>query len=297
MLRRDVTLGTLLERLAKINGDRRLVTEATTGLELTYREGADRVARMAGGIAGKTEPGARVVIGAPNGYEFFLLCLAAARAGAVVVPVNPQMTKDEIDYVVGDSKAPLVVRSAAEVEGGLDGDGGIDAAAAKPSDVAAIFYTSGTTGKPKGAELTHAALIGSAAAAALYPARLRRDEVVCGMPVAHIAGFTLVLMAACTGIPLYLLPRFRPTDALDAIESRRATVFIGVPAMYRMMLEAGAEQRDLRSVRLWASGADAMPQEIVQTFQKLGATATLPVIDKSVGEAMFIDGYGMVELA
>src|SRR3954451_5766437 len=164
----DLTLGTLLERLAKVNDDRRLVEEAGSGLCLTYREAADRVARMAAGIAEQVEPGDRVVVAAPNGYEFFLLCLAASRAGAVPVPVNPQMTEGEVQYVIDDSDAHLVVRKPAEVER----DEVIDAAAAEPGDIAAIFYTSGTTGKPKGAELTHAALLGSSAAAALWPAGL-----------------------------------------------------------------------------------------------------------------------------
>jgi acyl-CoA synthetase (AMP-forming)/AMP-acid ligase II len=116
------------------------------------------------------------------------------------------------------------------------------------------------------------------------------------MPVAHIAGFAILLMLACGGIPVFLLPKFRPDTALDAIEERRATMFIGVPTMYRMMLEAGAEERDLRSVRLWASGADVMPEELIRKFKKMGALATLPLIGASVGEAAFVDGYGMVEL-
>src|SRR5437764_6779808 len=131
---------------------------------------------------------------------------------------------------------------------------------------------------------------------AAYPAGLRRDEAVSGMPVAHIAGFSILLMVACGGIPVYLLPKFRPDTALDAIEERRATMFIGVPAMYRMMLEAGAEERDLRSVRLWASGADVMPEDLIRKFKKMGATVTLPIVGASVGEAAFVDGYGMVEL-
>jgi acyl-CoA synthetase (AMP-forming)/AMP-acid ligase II len=73
-------------------------------------------------------------------------------------------------------------------------------------------------------------------------------------------------------------------------------MFIGVPAMYRMMVEAGAEERDLRSVRLWASGADVMPEELIRKFKKMGAIATLPIVGASVGEAAFVDGYGMVEL-
>jgi acyl-CoA synthetase (AMP-forming)/AMP-acid ligase II len=114
--------------------------------------------------------------------------------------------------------------------------------------------------------------------------------------VAHIAGFSLLLQAAAFGIPVYLLRKFRPDVALDAIERRRATVFVGVPAMYRMMEEAGAETRDLSSVRLWASGADAMPHALARRFQKLGATAHLPLLGRAVGEAAFVDGYGMVEL-
>src|SRR5205814_7669478 len=67
-------------------------------------------------------------------------------------------------------------------------------------------------------------------------------------------------------------------------------------AMYRMMIEAGAEDRDLRSVRLWASGADVMPQDLIRKFKRMGALVTLPVVGASVGEAAFVDGYGMVEL-
>jgi acyl-coenzyme A synthetase/AMP-(fatty) acid ligase len=71
-------------------------------------------------------------------------------------------------------------------------------------------------------------------------------------------------------------------------------MFIGVPAMYRMLLEAGAEQRDLSSVHLWGSGADAMPAELAATFKRLGSTARLPIIGP-IGEASFFEGYGMVE--
>ena len=71
-------------------------------------------------------------------------------------------------------------------------------------------------------------------------------------------------------------------------------MFIGVPAMYRMMLEAGAAERDLSSVRVWGSGADAMPAELAAPVQADGATATLPIVG-AVGEASFFEGYGMVE--
>jgi acyl-CoA synthetase (AMP-forming)/AMP-acid ligase II len=290
---RDPTLGTFAERLARVHGDGPLVEEhGEGGLRLSYDDAASIVARWAGSLRERVERGDRVVIALPNGYAVFLVTQAVARAGAVAVPVNPQMRATEIDHVVSDSAAALVVRDTAD----LDGAEPADAAPLEPDGLAALFYTSGTTGRPKGAELTHRALLGRTAGGVLFPSGLRRDEAVSGMPVAHIAGFSLLLQLAGFGIPVYLLPKFRPDDALDAIEQRRATVFVGVPAMYRMMEEAGAEERDLSSVRMWASGADAMPHALARRFQKFGATAQLPVVGRTIGQAVFVDGYGMVEL-
>ncbi len=293
IVKRDHTLGTLLERLAKVHGKKRLVEEAGGGLRLTYGQAAKRVARWAGGVAARVQPGDRVVVATPNGYEALLLCLAVSRAGALPVPVNSQMTTDEIKHVITDCNAALVLRSANEVDGA---ESLAKAVPAKPEDIAALFYTSGTTGKPKGVELTHRSLVGQFAMAGALPAdRLLRGEAVLALPMAHIMGFAASLGMACVGIPVYFVPHFRPTDVLDAIESRKASIFIGVPTMYRMMLEAGAEQRNLRSVHLWGSGADAMPAELAAAFKSMGSTASLPVVGP-VGEAMFFEGYGMVEL-
>src|SRR3954469_22978082 len=88
---RDLRLGNLAEQLADLHGDRRLVEEAGSGLTLTHRQAADRVVAWSAGIAAQVQPHDRVVVAAPNSYEFILLCLAAARAGAVPVPVNPRM--------------------------------------------------------------------------------------------------------------------------------------------------------------------------------------------------------------
>jgi acyl-CoA synthetase (AMP-forming)/AMP-acid ligase II len=290
---RSLTLGTLFERLAEIHDDQPLVDEAGDGgVHLSYRDASDRVARAAGAIATRIERGDRVVVAIPNGYEALLLCAAASRAGGIAVPVNPQMTAREVDHVIADSAAALVLRRADDLD---DTDPLERAASAVTDDVAAIFYTSGTTGKPKGARLTHRALVTQAQSAAAYPAGLRRDEAVAGLPVAHIMGFGVLLSLAIAGIPVHFLPRFRPDEALDAIEGRRATIFVGVPAMYRLMIEAGAETRDLRSIRVWASGADVMPPELARRFQRLGASVTLPG-GASLGQALFVEGYGMVEV-
>ena len=295
LLRRDHTLGSLLDELAAVHGNRRLAEEGgDRDLRLTYRQAAKRVARWAGGVVALgARPGDRVVVATPNGYEMLLLCLAVSRAGAIPVPVNPQMRRDEVAHVVADSGARIVIEAVAEVDGA---EPLRRPDPASPGEVAAIFYTSGTTGAPKGARLTHRALLGDLGAGVLWPAALRRDEAVVALPVAHIMGFAVLLGLAVAGVPTYVLPRFRPDQVLDAIERRRATVFVGVPAMYRMLVEAGAEQRDLRSVRVWGSGADVMPPGLARRFQRMGASATLPFLGRHVGEAAFIEGYGMVEL-
>ena len=290
-LGRDLTLGVLLERLARVHGRRRLVVE-DSGFEVTAAAAADLVDRWAGAVAERSEPGDRVVLATPNGYEQFLLTLAVCRAGRVPAPVNSHMTDTEIDHVIADSGAALVVRHPDELADGRPLGGAVPA---RPSDVAALFYTSGTTGKPKGAQLTHRGLLGGVSMAALLPSGLRHDELVLGLPVAHIYGFSLLVTTACAGVPVYYLRHFNPVRVLDAIESRRASAFAGVPAMYRMLEEAGAAERDLTSVRLWISGADAMPAELAARFKGFGATATLPVLGRAVGEATFAEGYGMVE--
>src|SRR5687768_12155002 len=114
---KDLTLGTLLERLAVVHGNIRLAQESgEDGLLLTYDEGADLVARLASGIAEKVSPGDRVVIATPNSYGLFLATLAASRAGAGAVPVSPKMSEGEIEHVVEDSGAALVIHDLAEVE-------------------------------------------------------------------------------------------------------------------------------------------------------------------------------------
>jgi len=290
-----LTLGELLDHLARFRPHRRLVTElGDSEFSLTYAQAAERCARWSGALRRIIVPGDRVVLALANSYAVFLASLAVSRAGGIAVPVNSRMRPAEIDHVIGDSRAKLVVWDEAELAGGGDDS---PAVPGHPDDVAAIFYSSGTTGRPLGAQLTHRSLTGLVRLLALCPTREQSGEAVSGLPVAHIAGFSMLVLTAGLGVPVCLLRNFNPAHALDAIEQRRATMFIGVPAMYRMMLEAGAEQRDLRSVRLWASGADVMPAELARRFQALGAALRLPLVNRTVGVAAFIDGYGMVESA
>lgn len=297
--RRSVTLADLMAQLAEVHGESTFVTEELGPgriRTLSYLDAARMVERWSVAVAARSAPGRPVVIATPNGIDQFLLCLAVSRAGGLPAPVNPQMTEVEVDHVISDSGATLVIRDAVELDTGK-GSRSAPTVAARPAagDVAALFYTSGTTGRPKGAELTHRALVGQVATAAAWPFGLRRDEIVMALPVAHIMGFIALMAPAMAGVPIYFLDRFSPTRILSAIEDRRCTAFIGVPAMYRTLLESGAAQRDLSSVRLWISAADVMPAELARQFKSFGATATLPGVG-AVGEAAFVEGYGMVEV-
>ncbi|NLA34925.1 MAG: long-chain fatty acid--CoA ligase [Actinobacteria bacterium] len=289
-----LTLANLGDRLGAMWGGRVLVDEPYRRT-LTGAQIAELVAGWSNAIASLSEPGERVVLATPNSYDQFLLCLAVARAGRVAVPVNAQMRPVEVDHVVNDSGARLVIRSADDLEEAVATAPPCEPATPDPGEVAALFYTSGTTGKPKGAALTHKGLMGEARFGALAPTDLVDVEVVVSLPVAHIFGFVMLLSMATSGMRVCFLARFKASDVLDVIESRRSTGFIGVPSMYRMLLEAGAAERDLSCVRFWGSGADAMPAELAQTFKRFGASANLPIIG-SVGDALFIEGYGMVEI-
>ena len=287
----ELTLGTLLDHFAEVRGDC-LLAEQPGGLRYTYAQAADRVARASATLQERVAPGGRVVVRTANGYDLFLACLAVTRAGGVAVPVNPRMASAEIEHVVEAAHAEVSIDDFDAIVG----DRSRPAVSADPASVAVIFFTSGTTGLPKGAQLTHRALVGRVGGGALAPEVLYRRGCVSGMPVAHVAGFTMLIILASLGVPVYLLPKFRTAEALDAIEQRRPVMFIGVPAMYRMMLDAGAEQRDLSSVRLWSSGADTLSDDLAARFQRKGAAFTVPLLHRSYGRATFLDGYGSVEL-
>ncbi len=290
----DLTLGTFLERLGRVRPHRLLASEPD-GWSTSVEQAAIEVAAAARTLAGRIDAGERVLVALPNGYRLFLAVLAVARAGGVAVPVNPKMADDEIDFVAEDSGASDRIDDWSTLIGAGAGSAVTPSAETDPRATAVIFYTSGTTGRPKGAELTHRALLSSVGGASmLVPGGLVHRGCVTSLPVAHIAGFSLLVRLAGLGVPVHLVPKFRPTDVMDRIEATRAMMFVGVPAMFRMMEEAGAAERNLSSVKVWSSAADALPEGLAERFQTYGSTATLPGGKRL--KATFIDGYGMVEL-
>jgi acyl-CoA synthetase (AMP-forming)/AMP-acid ligase II len=287
---RRLVLGDLAERVASIDPKRTFVVEGdwtptTADIAVLVDQWSDR-------LRSQIAPGDRVVLATPNGARQWLACLAASRAGAIAVPVNPAMRSGEIEHVVADASAALVVRDVAELDARPTRTRTRTSRAraaptrADPKDLAALFYTSGTTGTPKGVRLSHRALldVGPVALLAGIPGR---REMLAALPVAHIMGFATFASAALAGVTIRSLPRFTARGVLDALEQHRCTAFVGVPAMYREMLDAGAEQRDLRGTWLWISGADVMPPALAKRFQAMGA----------FGRATFLEGYGLAESA
>jgi long-chain acyl-CoA synthetase len=229
----------------------------------------------------------------PNVPYFALAYYGVLRAGGVVVPMNVLLKERETAFYLSDPQAKLVFgwhdfASAAKAgarEAGADcivvtpGEFEPLVAGAPPmpevaprgdSDAAVILYTSGTTGKPKGAELTHANLRRNVEVV-LELFDLGPGSTILGaLPLFHSFGQTCGLNAAvAAGAGFALLPRFDPEKALSVIERDRVTVFEGVPTMYAAMLNhPGRERYDVSCLKLCVSGGAAMPGEILRRFEE-----------------------------
>ena len=208
--------------------------------------------------------GDRVGLMMPNLPSFAVIAYGVLRAGGVVVPMNPLLKAREVASYLTDSGAKLIFAWEGAAQAAADGaaqagagcrtvtPGAFEAAlgALAPTDLvdradddtAVILYTSGTTGQPKGAELTHDGLDSNQEITARTLARLGPDDVVMGcLPLFHVFGLTAGLNATIgSGGCMTLIPRFDPVKALDVIARDRVTVFEGVPTMYGAMLHAAA---------------------------------------------------------
>ena len=276
---------------------------------LSYRDLDELSARVASWLAGRgITPGDRVGLMAPNTLEFVELYYGILRAGAVVVPMNPLFKSREVSYHLSDSGAALafawhgVADQAAEGARSAGTDlviiepSGLAETLARsdpvpavadraPSDTAVILYTSGTTGQPKGAELTHANLISNIEVTRTTLLNLRPADVLMGaLPLFHSFGQTVGMgCAIATGGCLTLLPRFDPVRALEIIKRDQVTVLAGVPTMYTAILHsAGGSAGDVASLRLCVSGGAAMPVELMRAFEKQF-------------DCMILEGYGLSE--
>jgi long-chain acyl-CoA synthetase len=282
-------------------------------LRVSYAELWAQARGYAGGLAELgIAPGDTVALLSPNVVDFPRAYYGALAAGAVVVPVHLLLTAPEAAYVLRDSRADLLVchtsllttgteaaRAAGvplvSVGGDRTGVDRLEDAAARtgpvptfatraPQDTAVVFYTSGTTGEPKGALLTHLNLVMNAMVNVFDTNDARPGDVVLGcLPLFHTFGQTVAMNGTFRiGGTLVLLARFSGEAAIEAMLREGVTVFHGVPTMYVALLAAAAGRDRLPKLRLCVSGGASLPVAVLERF------------NETFGATVF-EGYGLSE--
>jgi long-chain acyl-CoA synthetase len=270
-----VTLSRLLaDAASRVPGRPALVS----GAAVTYSELAERASRAAGALQARgLAAGDRVAFVLPNTVESVAAFHGALRFGAVPVPLNPLLSRHEIDERVAESGAHLLAPDE------LDGEPLTNDHAPGPDDVAVVLYTSGSTGRPKRIELTQGGLRLSAEATAEALGLHEKDVLLGAPPLSHVFGMTGCVNAAiAAGACLALVPRFDAVSALTAIERDGVTVLMGVPAMCAALLAASDETGLEPPLRLAHVGGAPLPEATRRAFEeRFGARV--------------LEGYGMTE--
>lgn len=284
--------------------------------KISYSELNADVDRFAAGLAKLgIEKGSNVALLLGNSPEFVIAYYAIVRLGAVAVPINPLYTPGEIQFILADCGvqaviavgqmaplAPLVLKmlptcksvilvgAELEMEGVstfenvLNSGGDVPAVDATPDDIAVILYTSGTTGQPKGALLSHKNLCSNANNIGDFLNMSASDTVVAVLPMFHVFCMTVCLNAPLyRGATILVIPRFSPTETAKAIQAHQATMFAGVPTMFNFLVQHPEVQAEvLKSLTLAISGGAAMPVAVLEAFeQKFGVIVS--------------EGYGLSE--
>ena len=262
-------------------------------------------------------PGSRVALLLPNVPHFAFAYFGVLALGAVVVPVHALLKAEEIAYALTDSECAAIITAAPllgeAVKGAelanvplfsvLDSDTDMTAIARidtmamsataipallprQPEDEAVILYTSGTTGKPKGAVLTHSNMLWNATVCAYDTVDIRHEDVLLAvLPLFHSFGQTVNLNAGfLMGATLVLMPRFDGPAALDLMAKEKVTFFAGVPTMYMALLGAAAQSPVRPPWRRVVSGGAAIPVAIIDKV-------------KDVFGVDIYEGYGLSETA
>jgi long-chain acyl-CoA synthetase len=264
-------------------------------IQLTYSKLDEMSARAAAMLRDRgVDRGDRVGLMLPNVPAFVVLHYGILRAGAIVVPMNVLLKRREIGYFLDDSGARLLLTTDDLREEAKAGAAAASAEAivlrahtlpkwlapyeaepavaeTAPDDTAVILYTSGTTGQPKGAELTHANLDRNAEVVCSTLTQVGPGDVVLGaLPLFHSFGQTAAMNASLRGgACLALMPRFDPEQAMETMQALGVTVFLGVPTMYAAMLNQPDHDRfDLSSLRTCVSGGQSMPVELLRGFEE-----------------------------
>jgi long-chain acyl-CoA synthetase len=255
----------MLRESARRQGPGEAVTETGGGARLSYTELWDRAARVAGGLrALGVQRGDRVAIRLGNGIDWVLAFFGGVLAGAIVVPVNTRFTEEEAGYVITDSGASYVFAPGAALPDGEP----LAVEDQSPADPAAIFYTSGTTGFPKGAVVSHENFLSNAETCrrTLSAAPGSTDlRTLISVPLFHVTGCnSQLLLALYVGGTAAIMPGFEVGAFLRAIEQERIDTLITVPAIYWLAISQPAfATTDISSVRTVAYGGAPIAPELV----------------------------------
>lgn len=295
----------LAETTSRVGARTALVT--LDGRKVSYPELDAAASRVAAGLRDLgVEPGDRVAIAMQNIPEFASAYFGILRAGAIVVPLNIMLTVPELERIVADCEPKFVLASEsflepahaaagpAEVIGTDDWDrfGPPDRGASFPDpgddEIAVLAYTSGTTGEPKGAMLSHGNLRANLDQQMQVPDShvTEEDVLFLVLPLFHIFGLNVTLgQMALNGATGVLVDRFEPVPTLNALQEHRVTVLFGAPPMYSAWCATpGADQYDLSSIRFAISGAAPLPPDVLREFRDI------------FGVEIF-EGYGLTETA
>jgi long-chain acyl-CoA synthetase len=310
-----LSLATVLAESARRHSDKIAVVDGD--VRVTYAGLWDQARAYAAGLAELAiQPGDTVALLAPNVVEFPRAYYGALALGAVVVPVHLLLTADEAAYVLRDSRADILVCHTSQLAMGAEAakQAGIPLVTVGPvppeaagtvrrledvsagveplrsyvsrdaEDTAVVFYTSGTTGEPKGALLTHLNLVMNATVNAFDCHDVRSDDVALGcLPLFHTFGQTVSMNTTFRiGATLVLLPRFTGDAAIELMLREDVTTFHGVPTMYIALVEAAARHERLPRLRLCISGGASLPVAVLERFNAAFSTT-------------IFEGYGLSE--
>ncbi len=265
---------------------------------------ASRVAGWLGELG--VQPGDRVGVSLPNIPQMPIIYYGILWAGGIVVPMNPLYKGREFAFVLrdadakaffawdgvgeeaskgaADAGAEYISVSATEFVGELMTHEPGSFVERADSDTAVVLYTSGTTGSPKGAELTQANMARNAEISVGLADISPNDMVFGGLPLFHSFGQTVGMNAAVlSGAAMTLIPRFEPTKALEVLQRDKVTVMLGVPTMYVALLQhPDKDGYDLSSLRVCCSGGASLPVEVLRGFEQAFG-------------AFILEGYGLSE--
>jgi len=287
----------------------RLAIETIDGQRISYADLMARAGRMANVLVNSgVKPGDRVAAQTEKSVPGLVLYLAAVRAGAVYLPLNTAYTLNELEYFITDAEPSLVVCDPSKAEGigsiaakvgakvltlGADGRGSLTEAAAKASaefvtvaraddDLAAILYTSGTTGRSKGAMLTHDNLASNSLALADYWRFTGKDVLIHALPIYHTHGlFVASNVTLFARASMIFLPKFDPELIIQLMA--RATALMGVPTFYTRLLQSPALTKEsAKHMRLFISGSAPL---LADTHREWAARTGHAVLER----------YGMTE--